>query len=758
MSVLRNHVIPHDVLMHYTPDFITKIQCPYLESVDSALASDCIREPSIWQRGTHEQDVLIYSGHIFKGIPGLVKSALPFKDSEIYWFSDIHFAYLYCVEKWCGLHCFYVENLRLCDFNNPFILSEFLDHIRNTAPTNTYTSLEHFVRLFYGWEYTEEQMVAGIIKQTGWDTVWIYDEPIHVPRTGKYDLIEEAPDVNPCSHLKGRYLVEKTQLAQYYISFLNSRGYDGLIQRQLKSKYDANGLSLEEIILTNTSKLKEDYSHPAHWKNWLFSPNLYHLRGVDIPMRLYGCGKGRNHGFCMLLWHINMRYTPVIPYNADVLVWNAISMNGIDVRDTKHGLLNRVLNFAAKSNVSIVVINGQCDVCYVHKWYTSMIRKNNITIFSKSPVFINQKNEGIWFRHNGYTYSIGCNHETDVIYAAHAPEIYTRHTVTYSAPSTSLAEKNVISYKTPVAVFAIRGSFGQTLPLCIIPNPWGVWYRNIQALQILKRGVLKCKNKSFADKAFTRLLFLLIRDDFTVNVKQFLCKLYDEVPTINQKLLTSDYTSNLLRVIKIPEIKYSPDDECIYVGDQKCNPPQLAKLAAAYTGTSFAKDVFILYEFYSMTNTNFQCAYTNEKFDVELFSSPFNSATEKYCSLFSLETNFGGMGKFENYTFIPNTTYLANPPFDEKIILCMSKILVTALKCVPNITIVVTIPIWDPQTRKELHLPYFSNDPFEGYSILKDCKFLVEHKTYSAESFPYHDYYKNKSSTVSATHYMRLKN
>lgn len=85
----------------------------------------------------------------------------------------------------------------------------------------------------------------------------------------------------------------------------------------------------------------------------------------------------------------------------------------------------------------------------------------------------------------------------------------------------------------------------------------------------------------------------------------------------------------------------------------------------------------------------------------ELFGSAINSMYGNYCSIFpDLEKNMGSMGTFDNLT-ITRGFYVANPPYDERIMLNMTtKILTTLIKSeiddiMNDLTFIVTIPVWE---------------------------------------------------------------
>jgi hypothetical protein len=95
---------------------------------------------------------------------------------------------------------------------------------------------------------------------------------------------------------------------------------------------------------------------------------------------------------------------------------------------------------------------------------------------------------------------------------------------------------------------------------------------------------------------------------------------------------------------------------------------------------------------------------------IELFGSPLNT-TGTFCSPFIVDKQFGSLGSFFNYQLVNNTTYLANPPFDETLALNMALRLEEQLTLV-KAKVIVVLPNWkDFQAVNVLrHLKYFKNE------------------------------------------------
>lgn len=135
---------------------------------------------------------------------------------------------------------------------------------------------------------------------------------------------------------------------------------------------------------------------------------------------------------------------------------------------------------------------------------------------------------------------------------------------------------------------------------------------------------------------------------------------------------------------------------------------------------------------------------------VELFGSPLNTCCEKYCSPFDVDKRFGSLGSFFDYEFCSGT-YLANPPFIEDVMIEMSQRILWALRDVENVTVYITIPVWDEEA-------VVRGLTYVAWDLLKDSPYLKEHKFLDQFSYPFFDYYNNKYIPVSDVHFIALSN
>ena len=122
----------------------------------------------------------------------------------------------------------------------------------------------------------------------------------------------------------------------------------------------------------------------------------------------------------------------------------------------------------------------------------------------------------------------------------------------------------------------------------------------------------------------------------------------------------------------------------------------IAKLLLRYyTLDSDNQQLAVLPEFYNALAAKYNI-------DMELFASGINVHCQRFCSLYyDIERSLGSMGYFHNYEVVdsPNSItdgkfLVANPPFDEDIMLGMVSKFIKWLKLAMPISIVLTIPQW----------------------------------------------------------------
>ena len=140
----------------------------------------------------------------------------------------------------------------------------------------------------------------------------------------------------------------------------------------------------------------------------------------------------------------------------------------------------------------------------------------------------------------------------------------------------------------------------------------------------------------------------------------------------------------------------------------------------------------------------------------ELFGSPLNTS-QSYCSPFKLEQElFSSNGSFFDYKIQPGL-HVANPPFDETIMEDMADRLENQLDETPGVNIICVIPVWDPESQAKYGLKVYGK-PFAAYTKLKNSKHFKQEFYLEKYKYPFWDYYKDKFTPASATHFIVLSN
>jgi len=141
---------------------------------------------------------------------------------------------------------------------------------------------------------------------------------------------------------------------------------------------------------------------------------------------------------------------------------------------------------------------------------------------------------------------------------------------------------------------------------------------------------------------------------------------------------------------------------------------------------------------------------------IELFGSPLNTS-QGYCSPFRLERElFSSNGSFFEYKIKPGL-HVANPPFDETIMEDMADRLENQLDETPGVNIICVIPVWDPESQAK-HGLKVNGKPFAAYDKLKNSKHFKQGFYLAKHKYPFWDYYNDKWTPASATHFIVLSN
>ncbi len=159
----------------------------------------------------------------------------------------------------------------------------------------------------------------------------------------------------------------------------------------------------------------------------------------------------------------------------------------------------------------------------------------------------------------------------------------------------------------------------------------------------------------------------------------------------------------------------------------------------------FNKLVFLLiYRYKSIGNNNAHCSLPPKLIDnyklTELFGSPLNTISENYYSPFKEEKYFGSRGNFFT-SKIPSGNYLANPPYDIKLVQKMITRLIECLTNTPEITIIINIP--------------------SIYNLDEDLtknRFYKDEKSLFKDQYKHYDYYSDSYIPVCSTKVILLSN
>lgn len=165
--------------------------------------------------------------------------------------------------------------------------------------------------------------------------------------------------------------------------------------------------------------------------------------------------------------------------------------------------------------------------------------------------------------------------------------------------------------------------------------------------------------------------------------------------------------------------------------------------------------------------------YNINKFDVELFASPINRTLKRFCSAYPDIDKYykGNLGSFFKYKFTSDTKYTMNPPYIEQMMIDSVDHVIKEMNrsSIKNITILISLPIWDPKVLKSIAENEGSDDKYNyvflknipekyiPYEMLKGYKYTTEIKVYSMKSYSYYDHLREKLISVTNTFHITLK-
>lgn len=149
--------------------------------------------------------------------------------------------------------------------------------------------------------------------------------------------------------------------------------------------------------------------------------------------------------------------------------------------------------------------------------------------------------------------------------------------------------------------------------------------------------------------------------------------------------------------------------------------------------------------------------------NIELFGSSINRFFDNFCSLFyDIEQYFGSLGNFFSLD-IKQGLYMCNPPYDEELMLGMSnKIIKWFDNTNKPLGFVITIPIWDYETIKQINKKcntnYTDMGIYEGFELLKKSKYYYKHYKFCKNDFPYYNFIRDININASNTYIIIVKN
>ena len=172
--------------------------------------------------------------------------------------------------------------------------------------------------------------------------------------------------------------------------------------------------------------------------------------------------------------------------------------------------------------------------------------------------------------------------------------------------------------------------------------------------------------------------------------------------------------------------------------------------------------------------------YKINKYDVELFASPINRTLKFFCSAYpDIDKYFrGNKRSIWDYKLESYKKYTMNPPYIDPLMINAVKYILGELDRpdIKNISIFITIPIWDKNTIKQIaeetkdqitgkyKEPYNnlldSDNEWEDYVpylMLKKSKYLDRIDVHGMDSYSYWDHVLCKSISVSSTFHIILK-
>ena len=178
---------------------------------------------------------------------------------------------------------------------------------------------------------------------------------------------------------------------------------------------------------------------------------------------------------------------------------------------------------------------------------------------------------------------------------------------------------------------------------------------------------------------------------------------------------------------------------------------QFSRCKRLYTHKHFIRDFYTLVNLYDFLGTkNMHLGVPKEllislKFDGELFGTPLNTTLNDFCSPFPMETKFGSMGSFFDWSPPPKGgKFTVNPPYIETLLNNMAKRLIYHLTKTKNLEFIITLPDW--------------GESLLYYITLKNSKFFQSFCLLDRLKIKFYDHFTDKFVPIVNCHLFVLSN
>lgn len=249
---------------------------------------------------------------------------------------------------------------------------------------------------------------------------------------------------------------------------------------------------------------------------------------------------------------------------------------------------------------------------------------------------------------------------------------------------------------------------------------------------------------------------------------QYFCTKYDITgPVSYSRLEAVSLPKTIKSKYTIPA--YQEVDETVVLGSLSCTKTQYIRMRQLYQGPFkyFNWWVYVAlrtYEVLDGSNNNLAIppgvldalSGPTELSVVELFGSPLNTS-KSYCSPFEFERRrFRSLGSAFKLDFQPETIYVANPPFDERLMERIALHLCEAVeKLEGKVTFVVFLPIWDSVTQRQEGLPDRGRK-FKALDLLCKSPYLHSRSLSRKNTHRFYDYGTERFLPIIGCHVLVL--